>query len=78
MSNLVDQYVWNDQTEVVDHLFPELETQYPDIDRWYEVRQGHDVFAASAGVVTVRLMSHMWFGCPADKTIEQAIQELFT
>lgn len=73
----VDQVLWNDQTEIVDHLFPELEDKYPNINRWYEVRQKYANAAEASGVVTVRFMSHMWVGCPVGLTLIQLVS-LFT
>lgn len=70
---LIDVFLWNEQTEIVDALFPEIEKQYPNIVRWYELRQAHEQAAQTPGVVTVRFMSHMWLGCPADCTIEEVV-----
>lgn len=66
---LMDAHLWNDQTEVVDHLFPEAEAQYPEAERWFELKDCSTRGIAdlkAKGALVLEWRSHAWVGLPAD------------
>lgn len=38
IAKLMDEHLWNEQTEVVDALFPDAEESHPEAARWFELK----------------------------------------
>lgn len=73
---MLDKYLWNEQSAVVFLLFgEELEAQYPDVDGWYEIKRGKDLFIAE-GCVVIEVAHHAWVGCPRSRSIEDLIDKI--
>ncbi len=66
---LMDAHLWNDQTELVDHLFPDVETKYPWAQRWFELKDpsppNRERLRAN-GAPVVERCGYAWVGLPAD------------
>lgn len=63
----LDAHLWNDQTEVVDRLFPDAEAQHPNAQRWYELKDSTRTNVErlkTAGMPVLRFASHAWVGLP--------------
>lgn len=69
---LMDAHLWNDQTEVVDHLFPDAEAIYPDAHRWYELKDTSPSALdrlECEGAPVLRWRTHAWLGLPSDAEV---------
>lgn len=74
--DFLDKYLWNDQTEVVDLLFPSAETDYPHVDRWYEIRHAQREVFANKGAALIDISTHAWVGCPSGVHISDYLMRL--
>lgn len=63
---LIDVYLWNEQTNIVHALMPQVEEDYPDIFLWFEIRQGEELFRLK-GASVVSMWGHSWLGIPAGR-----------
>lgn len=79
-AQLLDKHLWNDQTEVVDALFPDAEESHPEAARWFELKDStptHLKRLQARGAAILRLGTHAWIGMPADPAvIASGIDEL--
>ncbi|WP_156106009.1 hypothetical protein [Comamonas aquatica] len=77
---LMDKHLWNDQTEVVDALFPEAEEQHPEAARWFELKDTRPTNLKqlkARGAAVLCLGTHAWIGLPADPvSVALGIDEL--
>jgi hypothetical protein len=76
---LMDKYLWNEQTEVVDALFPDAEQTHPQAARWYELKDStpaHIEQLTSRGAAVLRFGTHAWLGLPDDfEAMSQQLQQ---
>lgn len=79
-AQLLDKHLWNEQTEVVDTLFPDAEESHPEAARWFELKDStpDNIKSLQArGAAILRLGTHAWIGLPADPVfIAHGINEL--
>lgn len=69
MNEWIDTYLWNDHTELVDHLFPEAEADYPKAQRWLELKDSsaeHTQALERRGAAILRWGTYAWLGLPAE------------
>lgn len=68
-SDLINAHFWNDQTALVDTLFPDVEKIFPHASRWLELRDASasnvDRFI-DAGVPVLWCGPHVWVGLGQD------------
>lgn len=75
VDQMLDMYLWNEQTDLVFYVFDGLEEIHPEIDRWYEVKQGKEKMLA-AGAVVIELGVHSWLGCPRNRDIGEYLKSI--
>lgn len=72
IAKLMDEHLWNEQTEVVDALFPDAEESHPEAARWFELKDSTPdnlKRLQARGVAILRLGTHAWIGLPADPVV---------
>lgn len=74
-SDIINAHFWNDQTALVDMLFPDAEDLFPDASRWLELKAPStanvDRFNC-AGLPVLRYGPHAWVGL--DKELKRAFE----
>ncbi len=73
--DILDVFLWNEQSDIVDALFPEVEAKYPEIELWYEVKGDPSVFI-SKGAVVLQYRAHTWLGCPEGTSIRNYLEKI--
>lgn len=73
--DLINAHFWNDQTALVDMLFPDAEGLFPHANRWLELKDASTEGVCrfhSAGLPVLRYGPHAWVGL--DKDLNKALE----
>lgn len=71
MSNaVVDKYLWNEASELVEVVCPEAYAEHADEVDWFEVRQGADQMEARGAVVT-NFGKHSFLAVPRNRDMSE-------
>lgn len=67
---LLNHYFWNEHTDLMAYIEPAIEEKFPDVWRWFEIRDHKVVARLKAGGASVYERSGFyWLGCPRDQDI---------
>jgi len=73
--SLVDQYLWNEQTDIVEALCPEAFAVHEEVALWYEVKNGLERFK-ERDVAIIEWGYFAWIGLPHNRDIDEYLSEL--
>jgi len=74
--SLVDQYLWNEQTDIVEVLCPEAFAVHEgEVALWYEVKDGLERFK-ERDVAIIEWGYFAWLGLPHNRDIEDYLSEV--
>lgn len=74
-NDLEEAFLWNEQTEIVQELLPELVAAHPEVLQWFELACDASLFKAS-GAVVAEWASYAWVGCPRGQEIGDYLNQL--
>ena len=74
---LLDQYLWNEQTDIVEVLCPEAFAEHDEVALWFEVKDGLEQFK-QRGAAVIQWGYFAWLGLPHNRDITEYLTELIT
>lgn len=79
LATLLDRYFYNEHTLLMIHIDPAIEEKYPEIWRWFEVKDRVVVKRLrAAGAVVYSCEGHFWLGVPRDRELFPYLTGLLT
>jgi len=77
-ASLVDQYLWNEHTMLVEMLCPEAFAEHEEeVALWFEVKKGLERFKAR-GAALIEVGCYAWLGLPHNRDIDEYLAEMLT
>lgn len=73
--SLVDQYLWNEQTDIVEVLCPEAFAVHGEVALWFEIKDGLERFKEE-GAAIIQWGYFAWLGLPRNRDIHEYLCEL--
>lgn len=64
----IDRYLWNEHTDLMLTIEPTIEEKFPDVWRWFEIRD-HEValLFRTGGAPVFEKHGFFWLGCPRNR-----------